>query len=167
MIARIKKDQIHNWAKTVSGVTTVWMNQRAPRPAIPYVAIDIIAGPVKVGHDNLRQDIPGQFYVAGMRSFTLSVNVFGNNANDLAERLVTSLEMPSVQELLRVSDIAIIDTSDVRVLDLLQETDVEGRAQFDFRFATSINRVDNGAGYIETVEVLNELDNSTVVVDDN
>ena len=164
MIERIKADALQAWAKKVSGVTTIWFNQRAPRPVPPYVGLNIIAGPGKVGDDNLRQDTPGVFYIAGMRYFTLSVNTYGVNANSLAAALNDSLDMPSIQDLLRVSDIAIVDVGDVKILDQLLETDVEGRAQFDFQFATSINKVDDGTGYISKVELTNEMDGSTTIV---
>jgi hypothetical protein len=166
MIQRFKADALHDWAKKVSGIQTIWFNQRAPRPKPPYVGLNIIAGPRKVGDDNLRQDVSGVFYIAGMRYFTLSVNVYGENANEIAQNLVDSLDMPSIQELLRNSDIAIVSTSEVRVLDQLLETDVEGRSQFDFQFASSINKVDDGVGYIDKVEITNEIDDSTIVVNE-
>ena len=164
MIQRVKADALHEWAKKVSGIQTIWFNQRAPRPLPPYVGLNIISGPRKVGDDNLRQDSPGVFFAAGMRYFTLSVNVYGDNANEIASNLTDSLELPSIQELLRKSDIAIVTTSDVRILDQLLETDVEGRAQFDFQFATSVNKVDDGVGYIDKVEITNEIDGSTKIV---
>ncbi len=164
MIQRVKMDALHDWAFGVTGIKTVWMNQRAPRPPNPYCALEIIAGPNKVGGDNLRQEAGGQLMVSGMRYYTLSVNTYGNNANELAHDLITSLEMPSVQEQLRKADIAIVEHSDIRVLDQLLETDQEGRAQFDFRFATSLNKIDDGTGWIEHVALTDEEQSSTTVV---
>lgn len=174
MIQRFQQTALIKWSKTVgatisANVQSVWEASRAPQPDLPYISLDMIAGPSRIGHDELRIDpLTGKTQSAGMRYYTLSINVHGDTANEIASELQSSLELPSIQEELSKSGIAVVDIGDVRILDNLQETDWEGRAQFDFQFAVSKNKVDDKSGVIEKVELTNQLypNDYTVVVNE-
>lgn len=174
MIQRFQQAALITWSKKVAAtisptVTSVWQSSRAPQPDLPYISMDVISGPVKIGHDELRVNpSTGKTESAGMRYYTVSINAHGDTANAIASELQSSLELPSIQEELRKSGIAVVDIGDVRALDKLDETDWEGRAQFDFQFAVSKNKVDDDSGNIEKVELTNELypNDYTVVVNE-
>lgn len=167
MIDRVVSQALIDFCKRNGQIeTVVWMNQRAPRPANTYIGLDIIAGPLKVGRDNIRYN-GDNYFIAGRREYTLSVNVYGRNANEIAALIVDSIEKPSTIEFFSINGIGFVEVSDVRILDQLLETDVEGRAQFDFRFATSRNNVDDETGIITQVELTNDINPvSTVIIDD-
>ena len=162
MIQRFQQVAFITWAKTLASsispsVEAVWGSSRAPRPQLPYIMLDIISGPSKDGHDDLRLDEQNKIVASGMRYYTLSVNVYGDTANEIAAELQSSFELPTIQELLSASGIAVVREGDVRVLDKLLETDYEGRAQFDFEFAVSKNKVDDKSGVIDKVQLTNEI----------
>lgn len=173
MIQRFQQEALIKWAKDIGAtidpdIISVWMSARAPQPDGVYIGLEVIAGPVKLGHDELRINAQGKTEAAGMRMYTLSVNVWGDTANEVISELQTSLELPSTQEDLRKSGIAVVDIGDARNLDELNETDWQGRAQFDFQFAVSKNKVDDKSDYIQKVELTNQIypTDLTVIVND-
>lgn len=116
------KDALATWVTTVTTLPVHWQGQDAPRPAYPYVALDIVSGPVREHHDS-RHVVPDgddiRVCTRGERLITFSVepivshqNTAYDHATDataLAEELRNSLELDANRATLRAAGIAIVD----------------------------------------------------------
>lgn len=147
-------------------------NQTAPRPAYPYVTVQL-GGLVSVGPGGIRQhtdlDREGEeveLQVRGERQLTVSVNVYAQQrpgkpydptqgALSLAEGIRASLGLPSVLATLREAGLSFIDSTPVQDLTWLQDTDWVERRQMDIRFGLA-SVVSERVGYIATVDVARE-----------
>ena len=45
---------LYNWANNATDITTVWADQDVPRPAYPYILLDVVAMPTEGGVDEVR-----------------------------------------------------------------------------------------------------------------
>lgn len=155
---------IYNWVHKELGLTAIWEEQSEVRPAKPYVSMKLITGPVKTGTDDLRQDAEGVFSVQGLRMLTLSVSVYGADSLASLSTLQTSIEKPSVQEVLRSAGLSFIRADAVQDLTIQRENRFESRHQMDVQFYTAEVEVDDGMTTIDTVELNNEVDGSVTVI---
>lgn len=122
------------------------------RPPKPYITLKIISGPGKVGEDDLRPDNKkdfegkktGKFDLCGVRSFTLSVQGFGQGAHDSLGNVCTLLSFSLNRErLIAKADIAINNFPEVVDISDIIEAGFERRASMDIFFSSSSNvRVD-------------------------
>lgn len=160
---------IYDWVKSELAGTDVtadkimWLNQDAPRPARPYVGLNVLVGPGRVGHDALTEVTPGVYDLVGVREMTCSVNVYGERADAFVDQLMCSLEKPTVQERLATFGLAMIEQSDPTDLTALIETRWEARSQFDVRFRVTSKTRDN-VGYVQSVELENQVLGETQVI---
>lgn len=161
-IAQVRQ-AIYNWAKKELAIEVIWSEQAEIRPDRPYVMLKLITGPLRGGHDEIRQPTPGTYKVCGMRGITVSVNVFGEKALELAAQLQTSLEKITVQEALRSAGLSFIRAEAVTDLTVLMETRFDTRANLDAMFAYAEN-VDDNVGTIEHVAVKNLITGESTVV---
>lgn len=156
---------IYTWIKTELDVVAIWEQQSEQRPPRPYVSMKLIVGPVKTGHDDLRQDTSGSFSVQGLRVLTLSLNVYGQDAMSLMSRLQTSTEKPSVQEELRKEGIAFIRAEGIQDLTVALDNRFETRAQMDVLFHIKDIESDSALTTIDDVEVTEQIHDETVIID--
>ena len=160
---------IYDWVKSELAGTDVtadkimWLAQDAPRPARPYVGLNVLVGPGRVGHDALTEVTPGVYDLVGVREMTCSVNVYGERADQFVDQLMCSLEKPTVQERLATFGLAMIEQSDPTDLTALIETRWEARSQFDVRFRVTSKTRDN-VGYVQKVELTNQVLGETQVI---
>jgi hypothetical protein len=166
---------IYDWAVAYTPVaeedelSVIWSNQGVKRPPVPYVSLNIIAGPVKSGgQDDLETLDSGDTRVSGFREITLSINYFGPNAIGYLSALQTSVEFPDVTTYFKSKDIAYISDTGVRDLNGLLENRFENRAQMDMRFrvlsealaSVVIGEEEEIITAIEHVVIENELDDT-------
>ena len=158
------RSAIYTWIKdelidtAIGAEKIIWVDQDAPRPSRPYAAMEIIAGPVQVGHDELREGSQdGSYNVTGNRRLTVTVTLFGNESMALISRLHSSLEKPRVRDGLRSrGGLALIQQEDVQKISLKLETRIESRHQFDVIFSC-VSAVEDNIGFIKDVLVTNEV----------
>lgn len=132
----------------------IWMNENAPRPALPYLAIRISPAR-RVGKD-WYSDVSdsGLQTVIGDREFTLSIQAFGEESpvsylQDLADRL----QLISVGDRFRAEGMAIRDSNPVLDISaLLSATKIEKRANLDVILGYRSIQTDN-VGVIETANI--------------
>jgi hypothetical protein len=71
------KDALATWVETVlSGKKTHWQGQEAPRPAYPYIALDILSGPIREHHDSkhiIEDGADIRIAIRGDREVTFSI----------------------------------------------------------------------------------------------
>lgn len=162
------RKNIIEWAKTYSGIAAqgqhVWMNQNAPQPPLsPYVGLNITSGPMKVGNNDSRIFDPNdnKFYVTGIRTFNLDVNVYGHAALDIATDLALSIELPDVQDFFRSKNMTFYGSRpNVMNISELLDTIIEDRAMFELTFMAAYI-IGTEVPYIQTVELQGENDLET------
>lgn len=156
------RQAIYSWVRTETNLTVIWKDQAEARPPRPYVALKLISGPRKRGHDDLRQ-AAGVFEVHGQRHWTCSIEILGSGAMDTAMQLQTSLEDPSIQEALSAKGLAYKRAENAQDLSKVLDTSIESRAQMDVFFTSSTLRVTTVAP-IEDVSGTNEIDGEEFTV---
>jgi hypothetical protein len=148
------KTAIYDWVSTETAITTIWANQNAPQPDTPYITLNIIAGPVKLGLDDdmVWDSVGAQFILAGQRRFTTSIQAYGNGSLSAMSNLLGSIDKPSVHDGLSTAKLAIANTPAIIDLTAMLSTAFEDRRGMDVEFYT----VDNTAitlSYIDKTEL--------------
>lgn len=125
----------------------------APRPKGSYITIEIISGPIKAGIDELRKNsTTDKFFICGMRQYTVSLQAFRSGSRSFLDCLQTVLDSPRETELLKESNIAIVDPGTVTDISELLDVGFERRHQMDVVF-NSVSSKETDIGPIETVRV--------------
>lgn len=132
----------------------IWMEQGAPRPKLPYVGLKIIAGPRAYGDDDMRQTSPGVYSIEGQRALTVSVNIFGENSEEIAALITNAMSKPSALESLSAESVAILTNTAPQNVSVPLETKFENRIQFDIDFGCVMATTDD-VGFIEQTGILN------------
>lgn len=140
--------------------TLIWLDQNAPRPALPYVGMKIT--PYRaINYDNYGDpDANGIAKITGQREFTLSIQRYGNDSVTVLQDLMNNMRKITTQDAFVVKGIAIADTA-MPVTDIsiaLDGVKFEPRAAVDFRFRIRSEILDD-VGLIETVNVQGKTDN--------
>lgn len=141
--------------------TVTHANQKddAPRPPKPYLTLKIISGPGPLTLRDEKRAIEDEdnFFLVGQRSYSLSIQAYGADFNDVLGDVITCLDDPDKREILRESDIGV--TNKGRVIDISTRlpTGFESRASLDILFNSSNNK-ETGIGAIEIVEIEGELE---------
>lgn len=158
------KTALYTWANTASGITVVFADQSAPRPAKPYISLKV-TGLNSIGHDyEGLPDATGDASFRGNREFQVYAQTIGSNAIQYAEALHSSLEMRASRDQLATAGIVFVENLGINDITELLETEWEERAQIDFRFRIASVDTEN-VGLIEHVEVtqtINDVDGSTI-----
>lgn len=152
---------VHGWMasqvpSTIPADRVVWMEQGAPRPKLPYVGLKFIAGPRTYGDDDMRQTSPGVYSIEGQRAFTVSVNIFGKEAEAISSLITNAMSKPSSLESLAASKIALLTSTTPQNVSVPLETSFENRIQFDIDFGCVMAATDD-VGFIEHTGILNTM----------
>lgn len=148
------KEQVRVWAaaNVAEGVTVVFANQNAPRPALPYVTIHVTAMPEKEHASVGPPDENGDAEIVNDLAPTVSLQAFGDGARDIMSGLRRSLDKVTVLQSLRAAGLPFIrDLSGVTDLSETVGTKFEDRAGLDLEFRAA-GVVTDAVGAIESVE---------------
>ena len=132
----------------------IWMEQGAPRPKLSYVGLKVIAGPRAYGDDDMRQTAPGVYSIEGQRALTVSVNIFGKDAEEISALITSGMSKPSAMESLAGDFIALLTNTAPQNVSVPLETTFENRIQFDIDFGCVMAATDD-VGFIEQTGILN------------
>lgn len=138
----------------VPNAQVIWLEQGTPRPKLPYIGLKVISGPRTYGDDDMRQTAPGVYSMEGQRAFTVSLNVFAANAEDVAALIVSSMSKTSAMELLAARSLALLTHTDPQNVSVQLETKFENRIQFDIDFGC-VMAVSDEVGFIEQTGIVN------------
>jgi hypothetical protein len=143
--------------------------QNAPRPTNPYMSFKITTPGAKSGDDSVQWISGSKFNVGGQREMTVSFHCYGTSHEEAYNYMTLwqgSLELKTIQQLLRKSGIAVWIIGAVADLSQLLNTGYEGRSQMDVQFGLASNLTDD-PGEIDTVGIQGtvETDSGTVSVD--
>ena len=113
----------------------IWANQNRPQPRPPYATLNIISGMNKLGDDTLVLDqVDDKYIVDGIREFTLSIQVRGKDALQIASDFSSRLEMPEVEFQLREKELGIANVVVINDLTELRNTTYEDVRVIDVMF---------------------------------
>lgn len=141
------------WSNANAGttVTTIMAELYTPKPAKPYVTLKFLSNNELGFGEEVLTNTPGIIDVKGIRDITLSINVYGGDAQTIAENLRTSLRKPTVYEVFRNIGVSLVELGNIISLTTLLETKFEDRTQFDIRFYVASNVTDD-VNWIQNVE---------------
>ncbi len=155
------------------GSRIVWEDQKAPRPAKPYISLRITDF-AQIGRDamSVKGNASGQVTIVGNRELMLSFQCYGTGAMSILEAVRSSLERPTIIEYFFAKKIAGVDPGPVLDVARLIDDTIEERASMDIRFRTVQDQLDPEVApdppeYIETVNLDRQIDvQDTTIIDD-
>ena len=153
-----QRQGLFDWLSAVTGITTIWKRPNAPRPARPFVTLEMMA-PEGVNMDyHSSPDDAGDETITGNHEFTVNAEIFGlaspggdNPAHTLAKQIGSSLQKRSVLDSLKSAGLAPFDTPNVTDLSQIDNVDFQSRALVESRFRIGLQDTDQ-VGVIETAE---------------
>jgi len=151
-------DALQTWLADVTGLTTIWEHQNAPRPPRPYASLNILTSP-SVGHENRGPvDQNGDATISLIVEPTISVKLY-YASTDPREAILEmfkvrrSLFSPSVRESLKGNGWSFIEVlGPPQNIPELIDSEYESRAVMDIRFRTLDTFIDN-LGVVEFAEI--------------
>lgn len=165
-IAAIEK-ALYDWVKAAISMETIFAHQNAPRPVGQFALVNLVQN-TAIGHcesDLVRQgDDSIEVEYSHVYNLMASINVFRGDAFSKVVALRDSICKITVKDDLWAAGLAFVTTSDVRDIPDVTDKNWEERAQIDFFFhirsleGETINE-------IKKVEITNELDGSTTIVE--
>ena len=113
----------------------IFAHQDGPRPALPYLLVNLVVPSVQIGEDESWADdaVTPKHHIRGNRSSTVSVNAFGTVAYDWLDLAMLRLRAPSVLALNAAAGIAVSPIGGPRDLSGLLDSGTERRWVQDFR----------------------------------
>lgn len=146
------KATLYNLVQPLLAENTIWLDQSAPRPALPYVGIRIT--PFQAVNNDYYDapDANGAMVIKGDREFTLNVQRYGPDSVMALSAFVDKLRKWSVIEDFMAAKIAVVDTA-LPVTDISFAQDgvkYEPRAAVDIRFRVK-SEISDTVELIETV----------------
>lgn len=155
------EDALISWINLVDpSITAIMFYQDEPRPAKPYVTINIINFN-SIGHDaKTGPDVNDIENVIGNREFTLSMSAYGGDHNqtfEIIEKLATSLQKSIIIEAIEENGISFMRFAG-GITDLTEklETKYEHRANLDFIF--SVQSIESEVvDVIENINITGDL----------
>ncbi len=133
------------------GERVIIAEQGKPRPERPYADIDI-QGIAQRGRDEWRPvDADGLRQVVGQRVARATVQLYGDDAVQLAEEARAELWLETVTDKLSTAGLAFLTAEDVLDITGSIATAIEERGAFDVRFSLASVQTEN-VGTIDSVE---------------
>jgi hypothetical protein len=118
-------------ATGLSSAAVVVAQQTGPRPALPYLTVEVVTPGVQVGEDELFYDLGGaggtmREWVRGQRRATVQVSGYGTDAPELLEQVRLSLGSPVTRAPAETTyGISLAGVVSQQDLTALRETDYE------------------------------------------
>lgn len=139
------------------GGTLIWMDQSAPRPALPYCAMKIMSVR-QINRDHYSDvDDGGIQTVTGDREFTLSIQRYqaygADSVTGKLQAVSDKLRLTSVIDKFSAKGLVAFDAGQVQDISaLLDKTQIEKRASLDIFMRYWAVQTDN-VGLIETANI--------------
>jgi len=143
-------------------------NQNAPAPQLPY-GTWYLREMKKVGHRDQQQisfdHITGKMVVDDYTyfNFTVEITSYGYGSNQLVQMLSQAFDTDGFYVLAGLADIGYVSHQPSQDISAVADAEVREARQFTVTFNCTM-RLRDGIDVIETVEVYNDLDDSTTVI---
>jgi hypothetical protein len=121
------EDQLYYWIDQSTGLVAVWAKEptdseeSAPAPDPPYVVMQFISGPRKIGNDDevvapAPDGVSETFQVIGQRDFVVQISAIGPGGKDTIEAARMYFQRPSVNGSIQTSGTRTVRVSTVTPL---------------------------------------------------
>jgi hypothetical protein len=156
------EDALVAWVQAVlPDATPIWANPDGQRPALPFVVLDVIAGPQSVGPAEERYTAEDTYTYGIRKRGTLNVQVFAEDALVRASALEDAINLASRQSILQAAGIAVWGANGPRDITQLLDTAYEPRASLDL-FISWPQPAEDSPGEIRRVQVAGQIEGITV-----
>jgi hypothetical protein len=137
----------------------MWMDQNAPRPALPYIAGKIsLLNPIGGQDYNSTPSSGGVVTTTGNREFVLMLQSYGVNAFQIMLEIQQATRRATSLDILRSKSVIFVDDNDgVKDISAILDERSEPRAALDLRMRTTDIITDGAVGVIEEVEVTEQF----------
>lgn len=135
----------------------ILLDQNTTRPLLPFIGIKI-TDLRSVGYDALG-DVTEELgqSVTGIREFTTNVQAFGPQSWNALQNLLTALQTEAVVEALRAEAVTVYDTSDMKDVSWLDNSQYKERHTVDLFCRTGSHIFDSSVGTIGSIEATGTL----------
>lgn len=140
-----------------SNTSVIFFRPNAPRPALPYTSIQYLSNVGEINDFEEFDQDDNMVKVFGNREVTYTLNCYGDNALDEANKLQGSLRTTLVREKLAENvAIRIWRLEQILDLSLLIDSGFEERAAFDivFNIPMEDGSTEQDLGYFDNVEYI-------------
>lgn len=152
-----RENAIQAWASSVlTGMSVIWDKGDGKRPAPPFATLNVIAGPMPLDKADEIWTSRDTFAIVIRKSFTLSIQAFGEDALIRCNDIVDSLLMPTRLAILQDAGFGVWGTTAPMDITEFMDTKYEGRAVVDIILAYADVKQDI-PGEIHTVNIDAEL----------
>jgi hypothetical protein len=146
------------WVDGETTLTTIWVPANAPKPARPYVSIEL-QPPEDVARDwHSPPDNSGISTIYSDRQVLVEIRVLGDIqprgaaiAESFCEQIKRSLQMRQVVDTLNAADVAVLEALPTQDLSKIDRTDFQSVYMFQARFGVTMERTED-VGFIATSE---------------
>jgi len=164
-LSTTQENGLHAWIKAIlTDVMVIWENEDGDRPDIPFVSLDIIAGPRSTGPAEERWAAEDTYRYPMRKRATLSVSIFATNALVMASTIENALQLPTHQARLRQAGFAVWGNEPPMDITALMDTKHEPRAVIDIFIAWADEATD-APGEIRSVGVTSAVCGQTITID--
>lgn len=152
------KKFIHDLIAEILGLSkshVIWDFPNAPRPAKPYVTLQIFAEVGEAQEDIVKTNQVGVYNVVVPVTQTLRVQYFGGSDTEVTDKLnhlARKLETPTYADKCFANKVAFYNATSVQDLTEVMEQSVDVRASIDF-FVRTTSEILDDLSVIEQVEV--------------
>lgn len=161
------RQALYTWMQRETGLPpdrVIFPEQAQHRPPLPYGTLKFLNPSQRVGAiDEIRVD-GDEFTTAGLRTATVSINIFGKGANDKMSTLRDSIDRPDVVDEFNEAGLAVIGEEGPTDLTGYMETRYQERSQMDVMIQYAQTR-STAVFPIEEVVIENEDTGETLVVE--
>ncbi len=133
-IAEDLLQDVRNWLKDELSLTDAQVipaDDKGPRPPLPYLTVKVLAHDIPESWDEILRGVDGSDNptqaVRGQRSFTVSLQGFGEGADELLQDAVLSLQFDSVQETLATAGLSLFPLVGASNDTVVRDTSFEPR----------------------------------------
>ncbi len=151
-----KQTAIIAWIETALAISAIWDKQNALRPSLPYVSVNIIAGPQFDGTPEKKYKELDTYSYIFRKIFTLSIQSHSQtNHLALLSTLINSMMLATQRATLRAAGLSIYNDTDISPNDVseLIDTGFEKRAAIDVTMAFA-EEIDDVPREIQTVQLV-------------
>src|SRR4030042_4288219 len=118
---------IYNWITGFTGVSTIWRNENAPSPKLPYITLFILDCQPIGSHSFIGVDNNGYSTFVANNLATLQIDYYGKDGKIKLEELRYSMIDDYYRILLFNAGITILNFLMIRDLSMLEDSKIEQR----------------------------------------
>lgn len=155
------EDAIYAWINGILGMAAVFAYPNADRPATSYVLINVLSNTQNGTKESDGNETP---VYSSFNQITVSVNTYYDGAFQKAIDIKNSLMRIDVNESLWGSGLGYVSATQTQKIPEEINKRWEERAQFDIVFNIRETTDSENIGQIETVELTNEVDETTTII---